>query len=203
MARILDFFLDKKTNRDCGKYPSHAELFAGLQREEPEAIRCLSARISGSVYKIAKKHRLTDEDVEELICDCVTLCLQKIKAGKYVFQGYDPATYTIEIAKNKAHNYRRTAVKYDSVDLSNVAGETEEPDFTSLADADLLEKLLTQLDENCQNLIRLKYLEEHRDKDLIERKMTQYTTVDALKNKRANCMKKLVELASNASLLNR
>lgn len=203
MARILDFFLDKKTNRDCASYRSHAELFAGLEREEPGAIRCLSARIAGSVYKIAKKHQLTDEDVEELICDCVTLCLQKIKAGKYVFQGYDPATYAIEIAKNKAHNYYRQAMKYDSVDLSHLTEDVEKEDFTSLADTDLLEKLLTQLDENCQNLIRLKYLDEHRDKDLIERKMTQYTTVDALKNKRANCMKKLVELASNASLLNR
>jgi DNA-directed RNA polymerase specialized sigma24 family protein len=196
MARILDFFLDRKTNSACGNYPSHAALFAGLDREETAAIQCLSARISGSVFKIGQRHRLLEEDIEELICDCITLCLQKIRTGKYVFQGYDPATYAIEIAKNKALNFRRSAMKYDTEDLTNFNDQPDEPDFVGLSETEMLEKLLSQLDESCQNLIRLKYLEERRDKDIIEEKITQYTTVDALKNNRARCMKKPVEIAS-------
>lgn len=203
MARILDLFLDKKSNRICGNYPNNAALFAGLEREESDAIRCLSSRVSGSVFKQGKRHRLTDDDIEELICDCITLCLQKIRAGKYVFQGYDPATFVIEIAKNKAFNFSRNAMKYSTDDVEYVQEHAEEPDFTGLAETELLEKLLIQLDDNCQNLIRLKYLEECRDKDLIEQKRTQYTTVDALKNNRSRCMKKLVEAAADTSLLNR
>jgi hypothetical protein len=59
---------------------------------------------------------------------------------------------------------------------------------------EVLERLLSHLGENCQKLIRLKYLEGVRDKDAIEQQLTQYTTVDALKTHRAQCMKKLVEI---------
>ena len=64
-----------------------------------------------------------------------------------------------------------------------------------------LEKLLARLDPNCQNLIRLKYLEERRDKDVIEGNLTRYASVDALKNQRSKCMKKLVDIAQNAPWL--
>ncbi|MFN0034545.1 MAG: hypothetical protein ACKVUS_05715 [Saprospiraceae bacterium] len=202
MARILDIFLDRKTNRACEKYASHAALFEALEREEAEAIGCLSARVSGLVFNIGKNHRLTQNDIEELICDCITICLQKIRAGKYVFQGYDPATFVIEIAKKRAQHFRRNALKHSTDDLGDIGELPEELNFASLAETERLEKLLAQLDPSCQNLIRLKYLEERRDKEVIEKKLTQYTTVDALKNHRSKCMKKLVEIGAAASLLN-
>lgn len=201
MARILDVFLDRKTNRICEKYPDPGALFAGLAREETEAIQCLSARVSGSIFNIGKTYRLTDDDIEELICDCITICLQKINEGKYTFQGYSPATFVIEIAKNRVRNFQRNALRHETTDLQTLSEQANEPDFAGLAETELLEKLLAQLEPNCQNLIRLKYLEERRDKDVIEQKLTQYTTVDALKNHRSKCMKKLVEIAA-ASLNN-
>lgn len=202
MARMLNLFLDRKTNAACAPYADHEALFAGLEREDADAIRCLSARVSGSIFKLGKASRLTADDIEELICDCITICLQKIRAGKYTFQGFSPATYVIEIAKNRVRNFRRSAVRNDTTDLENIGDQAEEPDFGGLAETELLEKLLSTLELNCQNLIRLKYLEERRDKDVIEEKLTQYTTVDALKNRRSKCMKKLVEIGAAASLYN-
>ncbi len=202
MARILDIFLDRKTNQICEKYPDHGALFEGLRREEAAAIRCLSAQVSGSIFNIGKRNHLSDDDVEELICDCITICLQKIGAEKYIFQGYSPATFVIEIAKNRAQNFRRKALRHQTVDLETIGEPAQEDDFGSLAETELLEKLLSQLEPNCQNLIRLKYLEERRDKEVIEEKRTQYTTVDALKNHRSKCLKKLVEIAAAASLFN-
>ncbi len=202
MARTLDLFLDRKSNRACGQYPDHGALFAGCGREEAAAIKCLSARVSGSIFKIGKANRLTDDDIEELICDCITICLQKISTGKYTFQGYSPATFVIEIAKNRARNFRRNAQRHDTADLENIGEQAEAPEFGSLAETELLERLLAQLGTNCQTLIRLKYLEERRDKDVIEEKLTQYTTVDALKNHRSKCMKQLVKIGAAASLLN-
>ncbi|MBC7777175.1 MAG: sigma-70 family RNA polymerase sigma factor [Phycisphaerae bacterium] len=202
MARILDIFLNRKTNLSCEKYPNHGSLFTGLRHEEADAIRCLSARVSGSIFNIGKSYHLHDDDVEELICDCITICLQKIKEGKYTFQGYNPATFVIEIAKNRAQNFRRSALKHRTVGLENISERAEEPDFGSLAETELLEKLLSQLEANCQNLIRLKYLEERSDKEVIEEKLTQYTTVDALKNHRSKCLKKLVGIGADASIFN-
>lgn len=202
MARTLTFFLDRKTNRACERYLDHKVLFEALEREEVDAIRCLSARVSGSVFNIGKAQRLTDDDIEELICDCITLCLQKIKTGKYVFQGYDPSSFVIEIAKNRAKNFYRIAQKHRTADLENIGEQADESDFGTLAETSLLEKLLNQLDPSCQKLIRLKYLDERRDKEVIAEKLTQYTTVDALKNHRSKCMKKLVEIGADILLLN-
>ena len=201
MARILDIFLNRNSNRSCKNYPDHTAFFTGLEHEEPEAIRCLSSKTSGAVFNIGKQYRLTDADIEELICDCITVCIQKIRSGGYVFQGYDPATYVVEIAKNKARNFNRAALKHRTEDMDSVPAMEYEDDFATVEETAKLEKLMDRLDASCRNLIRLKYLEELRDKDVIEKKLTQYTTVDALKNNRARCLKKLVELAKNASLL--
>jgi len=196
MARILDLFLDRKTNRNCDKYPNDGSLFAGLRQEEADAIRCLSARVSGSIFNIGKSHQLADDDIEELICDCITICIQKIREETYTFKGYNPATFVIEIAKNRARNFRRNTLKHETLGVEFIEEEADEADFGSLPETELLEKMLAKLEPNCQNLIRLKYLEERRDKAVIEEKLTQYTTVDALKNQRSKCLKKLVEIGA-------
>lgn len=202
MARILDLFLDRKSNRTCEKYPDHGALFVGLKGEETEAIQCLSARVSGSIFNIGKGYRLSDDDIEDLICDCITIGLQKIREGKYTYQGYSPTTFVIEIAKNRARNLRRSVLKHETEHIETIGERGDEPEYGGVAETELLEKLLAQLEKNCQNLIRLKYLEERRDKEVIEEKLTQYTTVDALKNQRSKCLKKLVEIGAAASLFN-
>jgi hypothetical protein len=58
-----------------------------------------------------------------------------------------------------------------------------------------LSALFKQIDENCQKLIQIHYLDGLKDKEVIEKSLTQYTTRDALKNHRAKCMKKLTALA--------
>lgn len=202
MAGILHLFLRKRSTRVCAQFADHRALFEALEQEAPDAIRCLAGRVSGAIYKIGKNHRLSDEDIEELICDALTICLQKIKDGKYLFQGYDPATFVIEIAKNRALNFRRSALRHNTEALQPPDEKHEEPEFGAGVETELLEKLLAQLDPNCANLIRLKYLEERRDKDVIALKLTQYTTVDALKTHRSKCFKKLVELGAAVSRFN-
>ena len=192
MGRLLNFLLDRGSRHNSAAYPDMADLFEGLKREENEAIRVLYSRISAPLFKMGKTYGLSEEDVEELIGDCIALLLLKIRTEQYVFQGYDPATYAIEIAKNKVRHFK----KRNTAELMEVANIAVEPEYTSWESVEMLEKLLSQLPPNCQNLIRLKYLDEMRDKDIIEQKLTQYTTVDALKNHRAQCMKSLIALGA-------
>jgi len=196
MAQILNFFRTQNKNHFASVYPDAKTLFDGLKLEENDAIRRLYSKTSGAVFNIGKTYQLPDGDIEELICDCITLLLQKIRDGHYVFQGFDPGTYVVEIAKNKVKRFKRNHLKDKTAPLDESTDLTDEPDFTSLAATELLEKLLALLHVNCRNLIRLKYLDELRDKEVIDRKLTQYTTVDALKNHRAKCMKKLVDIAT-------
>ena len=201
MARILDFFLARKTNLNCSNFPTHQLLFEGLAAENEAAIQCLSSKISGSIFRIGKANSLPDDDIEELICDCLTQFLLKIRLGGYVFQGFDPASFAIEMAKNNARNFRRARLRHPSVGLENRVELADETDFGNAFETEKLEKWMRLLSPNCQRLITLKYLDERRDKEIIEQKLTQYSTVDALKNQRAHCMKKLTELAQTTALL--
>lgn len=167
------------------------DLFEGLQKEEHHAIRVLYSRITGSVQRLGHQYNLSPEEVEELAGDCVTILLLKIRTGQYVFQGYDPTSFAIEIAKNKVRHY----TKKQTIPWEDHHAGTEEPEPGTREDIEALSLLLAQLPENCQKLIRLKYLEEIKDKDAIDQQLTQYNTVDALKNHRAQCMKKLAALA--------
>lgn len=201
MARILDYFLDRSSNKACRQYPDAPALLAGLQQEEGAAIRCLSSKIAGSIHQIGKNFRLVDDDIEELHCDCIMIFMDKIRTGKYQYTGYEPATYVIEIAKRRVFHYARKASQSATSDLDTRFDQADEPEWDGLEQLETLQRLLAQLNENCQRLIRIKYLEERKDKDVIEQKLTQYSTVDALKNHRAQCMKKLIELAAQFRLL--
>jgi len=192
MKKWLYTTFTKGNSYEGADYSRYIVLFEGLQREESAAIRNLYKRMESHAYKMGHHHGLSGEDIEELIGDCVALVLLKIRTGQYVFQGYDPVTFAIEIAKNKVRHFKTKP----TVSLGEAADQTTEPDLASREDAILLERLLLQLPDNCQKLIRLKYLEGIKDKDTIELKLTQYTTVDALKNQRARCMKKLTALGA-------
>lgn len=194
MSRILEAFFKRESVRDNQKYLDQASLFNDLEKEDASAIRFLYSKCSATIYNLGKQFNLTDEDIEELICDCITLLLFKIREGNYTFQQSSPSTYVIEVAKNKVRNYSRKGIKYQSIDLESAAEPFFEMDYVGSDNEELVNKLLLKLDSNCQKLIRLKYIEEFKDSEIISTGLTQYTTMDALKNHRSKCMKKLVEL---------
>jgi DNA-directed RNA polymerase specialized sigma24 family protein len=197
MARILDFFLNRSTGQSCKAFPDHESLISGLRQENPTAVQCLSSKIAGNVYKIGKGFNLVDEDIEELQCDCILIFMDKLKKGQFEYQGYSPAAFVIEIARKRVRFFARQSQKRATQDLDKEYDPVEEePSFPgSQLRIEQLSALFKQIGENCQKLIQIHYLDELKDKEVIEKSLTQYTTVDALKNHRAKCMKKLVELA--------
>lgn len=197
MARILDFFLNRSAGKACMAFPDHESLIGGLRLENPGAVQCLSSKIAGNVYKIGKGFNLLDEDIEELQCDCILIFMDKLKKGQFEYQGYSPAAFVIEIARKRVRFVARQSQKRATQDLDKEYDPIEEePSFPgSQLRVEQLSALFKQIGENCQKLIQIHYLDELKDKEVIEKSLTQYTTVDALKNHRAKCMKKLVELA--------
>ncbi|MGB5024877.1 MAG: sigma-70 family RNA polymerase sigma factor [Saprospiraceae bacterium] len=200
MSRILETFFNRESSNLNKRYLDPALLYSDLKIEEGMAIRFLYSKCSATIYKLGKQFNLTDEDIEELICDCITLLIMKIRENSYTFQQNNPATYVIEVAKNKVRNYNRKETKNQSIDLESAAEPFFEMDLVGSDNEDLINKLLFKLDSNCQKLIRLKYFDEFQDSEIIITGLTQYSTVDALKNHRSRCMKKLVELTQNKSL---
>ncbi|MEZ4926581.1 MAG: sigma-70 family RNA polymerase sigma factor [Saprospiraceae bacterium] len=205
MARILDNFLNRNTNKACHQFPDAQALVAALKEENAMAIRCLSSQIAGSVYRIGKNFNLVDDDIEEIHCDCIMILVDKIREGTYEYTGNKPATYAIEIAKRRVFHYARKADHHTTDDLNLRPDTADEPNSEAMEQLEMLKKLeefMAQLSEKCQKLIRMKYIEELKDKDVIEQGISQYTTVNALKTHRSQCMKKLVELAEQYRLQN-
>lgn len=196
--RLFDFLQSGKRLRLKRIYPDAEALFKGLEREEADAIRYLALRVSGTIVRIGRQFGLLEEDMEELLGDCITLSIGHIREGRYQFVGNDPATYVIEIAKNQARASYRYKKRRQTEGLEMAGDPGEAPVAGTWADGEQLEYLLARLDEHCRSLIKLTYLEGLRDKEIVEQKLAPQTTVEALKMQRARCMRKLSALAQRA-----
>ena len=193
--KLFDFFPAWKIRRFKAAYPSHQTLFEGLKAEEGDAIQYLSLRVSGSVIALGKQYKLLREDTEELLCDCVMILLAHIREERYVFLGNDPATYVIEIAKKRVRTKHRAYLRRQTEDLESFSETGEAPEAGAWTDQEHLKFLLNQLDESCRLLVTLTHLDGLKDKEIIERQLTSYTSAEALKVQRGRCMKRLTAIA--------
>jgi RNA polymerase sigma factor (sigma-70 family) len=196
----MTFFRLPLVFRDpCAQYPDPASLMRGLHAEEPEAIRCLSDKIASAVHSIGRKYSLSAEDIKELHIDAIVVMIQKIREGAYRFMGFAPSTYAIKVAGMLARNYQRASRNRYTLPLeSAVHLQDGEEALAALLQVDLLERLLSKLDERCRTLITLKFLKGLKDQEVLDQHLTAYTTLDSLKNNRARCMKKLSQMATEA-----
>ncbi|NOT38802.1 MAG: sigma-70 family RNA polymerase sigma factor [Saprospiraceae bacterium] len=172
------------------------DFFNRLANQESGSIRELASRITNQVFAIGKERGLFKEDLEEIIWSSITILLLKIKEKSYVFQGYDPASFTIEIAKNKimqfiAKHQRQEKIKHDYNPeyIYHIEGIEEDEEVVKL------NLLLNKINPTCKKLIELKFFAELSDKEIVDRKLSPYSTTASLKNQRARCMKSLVEMS--------
>lgn len=179
------------------RFSTHQLLFDGLKAWDNAAILCLQEKSLPMVKKIVSGFRLPEEKTEEILNASTLVFLQKIGSGAYVFQGYAPSTFFIEIVKRQAHMATRTR-KGTLIPLDEVA-EAADPDVALLdthqAAAETVNLLLKRLGDPCESVIRLHHVDGYSDEEVIQQQLTRYSTVNSLKMKRSDCMKKLVTLA--------
>ncbi len=194
MIRFSTLFSNK---HPCGRFPDSETLFAGLRAEDSAAIVCLQIKAEPSVRKWVKNFGLTADRSEDILNRATLIFLQKIECGQYQFQGNAPTTYLLEIAKNllrMATRERKRAA--DSLENHHhLADPTVEIDREKQEATELVRHLLGQLGEPCATVIRLQHIEGYSDEEVVNQRLTRYSTVDSLKMKRSDCMKKLIELA--------
>lgn len=176
------------------RYSDAAVFYEDLKKLESGAIVELRDRIWPSLKR--RGAGVAVHDLEEIAHDALVLTLKKIETGAYIFEETDPAAYAAVIAHNLLRNFMRKR--------QIPAGSLEEWDATADDDVeaylhykDLRRQIgvfLEKMPENCRNLIRLRYFDELEDKEILARKLTPYTTIDSLRNKRCGCLKKLALL---------
>ncbi|MCB0547729.1 MAG: sigma-70 family RNA polymerase sigma factor [Phaeodactylibacter sp.] len=185
------------TSRKEHSIPEHRALFEGLKKQEPWAIRQLGQEVGRLFFRLPDAAGVHQQDKEELVNDTLVVVLSKLEEGSFEFQGASPAAYAMAVARNLLNNWLRKR-RLPSVSLDDTGplpDATLDDYFDKKEKEQLLGNLLAQMGEDCQRLIRLRYFEEIKDEQAIERQLTKYSTVDSLKNKRCKCLKKLSELA--------
>lgn len=194
MAAFYDLFGNWTRTRK--QHMAAEVLIEGLAREESEAIRHLAERTAPFIASISKQFRLSAEEAQELQCDCILIFIQKIRNGAYSIRESDPISYAASIIRNLARNYRRRSDKHYHEPLDQATEVADlDPGYGRKEEVERLETLLDRIDAECRNLIRLKHLEGWRDQEILEKRMTRYQSIPALKNRRSQCMKALAALA--------
>ncbi len=128
---ILEWISPKKP---CKKFDSHETLFLGLQNTENDAILCLQTKTITAVRRIVSGYGLSGNDAEDILNRSTMIFLQKIQEGAYLFQGYAPATYLIEIAKRLALMTTRSQKKHLEP-LDNYQHLPDDANFAAMANA--------------------------------------------------------------------
>ena len=181
----------------CKKFSDHEQLFEGLRQLDNAAILCLQTKAMPMVRKVVKNYGLSADKADEILNQSTLIFLQKIDSGAYQFQGHAPQTYLIEVAKRVAHAATRTKKMSnesleDHYDLADHHLESEEQSREAAA---LVSQFLAQLGDSCRQVIQLHHIDGFRDEEVIQQKLTPYSTIASLKMKRSDCMKKLIKIA--------
>ena len=185
-----------KSNDTRRPYPNEKELYEALTRLEAKAIRYLSKRLKNALKNLKGIYLLSEQDIEELNNDAILVTLQKLTNGQLVFQGYSPVAYATAVARrllaNRLRKHQLDTVQLDGHDRFV---DLDPEQFYLQKEVELaLAQKLRKLGSNCEQLIRLKYFYDLKDKEVIAQKLTPYSTVNSIKNRRSQCLKKLLEL---------
>jgi RNA polymerase sigma factor (sigma-70 family) len=192
------------TNNPTHKYPTNEQLFDGLVRQESAAIVCLQDKAYHAVSKFVKIFNLPNEKTDEILNQSTFIFLQKIMDGEYEFKGNAPSTYLIEIARNIAHAAtRKSKFVTDTIENhQNIADVETDNHAKQNENIELVRQLLGQLGEPCSTVIRLQHIDGFSDEEVVNQGLTKYSTIDSLKMKRSDCMKKLIQLAQKWKISN-
>ena len=182
----------------CKRFDTHERLFEGLRKLDNAAILCLQVKGLPMVKKIVAGYCLESDKAGDIINSATLIFLQKIGSGAYQFQGHAPMTYFIEIAKRQALMATRSLKK--ATQRLDDLPETADPDAADLLRrqdaADTVRHMLDQLGQPCADVIRLHHIDGYSDEEVVKMRFTKYSTPDSLKMKRSDCMKKLVQIAT-------
>lgn len=192
--RIKEWLLP---NDPCKKFGGNEALFHGLQRLDNNAILCVQLKALNSVRKFVRQYGLTPDIVEEILNKSTLIFLQKIESGAYQFQGQAPSTYLIEIARRVALMATRSQKRaHETLEHHHNRHDPDIENYFLRQEAtEMVRYLLGQLGSPCKQVISLHHIEGYSDEEVVYQKLTKYSTVDSLKMKRSDCMKKLVQLA--------
>lgn len=174
-------------------------LAAALRESNYKAIGYVLDKSKHVIQQQLRTYGLDAAKCRDFQHDALIILIDKINNQQYDEQLSSPVTYLISICKNLILNHLRgkKEIKLEQLEQENVLSKSEEEYFTASNELlEILDEILDELGLPCNELIRLKYLEGYRDEEIIRQNLTHFTSADSLRNRRSQCMKKLLALAA-------
>ena len=174
-----------------------AHMYHQLKAQDFTAVRHLCDGIKLHLQLKKYQFSISVEDLEELANDAAVLVLRKICDDTFIFYGISPMTYAQTVADNLLHNFCRKK-RMECLELSESMEPYQQPEVEAyFAQKELknrIENALLKLSEANQMVIRLKYLEDFSDEEIVRFELSPHRTTDSLKSARCRSMKRLAGL---------
>mgnify|MGYP000641265574 CR=1 FL=1 len=95
---------------------------------------------------------------------------------------------------------RQYAGNADIDDQQYLQDNTVQEYFERKEHIELIDRLFQNIGPPCSDIIRLKYLDGYADEEVVAQQLSAYSTVESLRVKRSDCMKKLKDMVKKAGL---
>jgi len=170
-----------------------------LRQGNSKEIIALQNSSSGFTAQLLKKFRLPAHILQEVLSDASIIFLKKLREPEFFLDSAQPRTYFIEIIKRVVLNETRKRQDGKHEQIENQFGLPDasvEEYQAQKENIELLGQLLSGAGAPCEQVIRLKYIDGFSDEEAIRRSLTAYSTVESLRQKRSDCMKRLKDRAT-------
>ncbi len=213
---ILGFVRGTDAARSRTLENNNEELFNAIKAEENLAIRIINERVMAYLLKKTQRQQscqqgwaitFHQEDFESIAQDAVMVLLDRIRNGKYTYQGNTPVTYAIEVATYKVKEYR--ARKCNSARVKATDDEQIQHLVGTSFEKEQIQQLrvcIEKIGDPCKSLFKLRLegfswaevFQKWQNNEIERKTMQNVNTHGGLENNFANnCMPSLRTLFFN------
>jgi len=177
-------------------------LLNAVRKGESKAILYLQDKSAGFTHKLLEQKNLPRHLSGEVLNDACIILLKKMSAPEFELQSAKLSTYFLEIVKYVVLNKTRArqyAGNADIDDQQHLQDHTVQEYFERKEHIELIDGLFQNIGLPCSDIIRLKYLDGYADEEVVAQQLSVYSTVESLRVKRSDCMKKLKNMVRAAN----
>jgi len=188
------YFLMKINLWKSNSFDDSAHLMECLRQGHSQAILFIQNKATGFVLKVLNQFRLPQHLLHEVLNEASIIFIKKLREPDFSLHSAQPLTYFIEVIKKVVSNEtrKRQIGQHDLLENQYDLNDTSVEEYHARKDnIELLNSLLSGAGAPCEQVIRLKYIDGYSDEEAIREGVTAYSTVESLRQKRSDCMKKL------------
>jgi len=178
------------------RFDEPVQLLEALRQGNSGAIVFFQNKAMPSTRRLLQQYRLPEHLLPEVLNDASVIFIKKLREPDFTLHSAKPLTYFIEIIKKVVSNEtrKRQIGRHEPIENQYDLSDSSIEDYHARKETiELLNNLLSGAGAPCEQVIRLKYLDGFSDEEAIQARLTSYSTVESLRQKRSDCMKKLKE----------